>query len=190
LVSDSPEWEARIFLELNNFGKSEIFQEAWLRSSLISELPWWHILRERVLCIFYIDDERSNGNETIFGNFEEGGEKGPDILYIYKQPDDKVNAKAKRPFMRHAIYHEIGHSVYIRLKDKARKEWESLFDPTKPDLQVRSKNSSPEEDFTESYAYYIQDPDFLKDVNQTKYDFLKLHVFGSREYPEYKFPSS
>ena len=181
-------FEVNLFLELNNFDKTEIFKDSRLRNSLISDLPWQFILSERIICIFYIDREMTDDKgSTIYGHYEEGGENGQDTLYVYKQPEGKVENKEKRPFMRHAIYHEIAHSVYFRLRNKARQEWISLIKPDKSESFIRQKVRSPQEDFAECFAFYIQNPDRLKDVSHEKYIFLKLHVFACREYPEYKF---
>ena len=45
------------------------------------------------------------------------------------------------------------------------------------------------EDFAESYAAYIRDPEGLAFQSQEKYDFMRDYVFGGREYANIPLPA-
>lgn len=150
--------------------------------------PWSHILSERISLIRYFDIILDGGEGTfIHGQCHLSVKDGePDIIYIYKQPQD-YEEEDGRTRMYHTIFHEIGHSVFNRIRNKTRRDWGRLVEPDKPERSILPSEPilTEDEEFAECYSHYIQEPDSLKLANMNKYQFLRLHIFGNREYPQY-----
>ena len=75
------------------------------------------------------------------------------------------------------LYHEIGHFVFfMAISSKVKKRWVTTIHPNAPCVtQYAMLNAS--EDFAESYACYLLDPDRLKQVPE-KYGFMRNFVFS------------
>jgi hypothetical protein len=155
------------------------------RNRLINEIPWNHLLSERIRAIIYVDYDLRN--ETGAGPLGQciGGNDGMEAstLMLYKQPENwPVDFKRQR--LRHTVYHEIAHSVYFRLRNSMRKRWDDLVDPNQPERYIvqTSPLSSPSEEFAICFAYYIQESNQVKLTDENKYMFLKNYVFNCREF--------
>lgn len=81
-----------------------------------------------------------------------------------------------REELLHIIFHELGHHVYfIVIKQKLKMQW--LYDICKNDKHVSeyaSRNAA--EDFAESYAAFLLQPEKLKKI-PLKYNFMLNHIF-------------
>lgn len=88
------------------------------------------------------------------------------------------------PYLERTLYHEIGHEAQHNLSGEQNRQWETLSTNSSNREHFVSDYAmrSVKEDFAESYAVYVYDPELLQDVSMDKYDFMKNHVFGGREY--------
>ena len=159
------------------------------RNRLINEIPWYHILRERISLVIYLDDDKLDENgHRILGECS-GGNKEDEaaILMLYRQSND-WDENYRRQRLRHTVYHEIAHSIYFRLRNSERINWETLADPTKPEFSIFQTNPplDPPEEFAECFAHYIQEPEQLIWNHELKYNFLRTHVFGCQRIPTEK----
>ncbi|MBF8264763.1 MAG: hypothetical protein HW384_627 [Dehalococcoidia bacterium] len=182
-----------LFLEIKGFEDSGILNGLMLREWLISMLPWPHIMRERVRWLVFIGSlKREDDNPNIIRRGEcfppHDGEGA--LINIYRLQDG-LPLERSRSLMRHVVYHEISHVVYGSLRGKAQKHWLSLIDLSNPESSIVQSETmlNPQEEFAECYAHYIQQPNVLKDVSNEKYDFLRVEIFGNREYWDF-MPSS
>lgn len=91
------------------------------------------------------------------------------------------------------VVHETGHNVYANLEKSnpgAIERWEQMYQESKlfggfdAGLGFVSEyaKTSKFEDFAESYRTYVRDPELLKFMNETKYEFMKYQVFEGKEY--------
>ncbi len=90
------------------------------------------------------------------------------------------------------LIHEIGHNTHFNLRlengEPARrwtalhKESLGLFSRTGLGFVSDYARSNEFEDFAESYLTYVRYPDVLRQVSPEKYEFMRLEVFGEKEY--------
>lgn len=88
------------------------------------------------------------------------------------------------------LTHEVGHNEYAnleRLDSAAAAKWEKLYTESienNDGFGFVSDYAMTDhyEDFAESYATYIRDPELLKVMSPEKYAFMKYNVFDGHEY--------
>lgn len=87
--------------------------------------------------------------------------------------------------MLETITHEVGHHVHTELfsaNPELAEKWGELHDEC--DCVSAYAETSVYEDFAETYAHYICDPEYLEVVSPEKYAFMRDDVFAGREYQE------
>lgn len=79
----------------------------------------------------------------------------------------------------HVLYHEIGHYVFFQvIGSKVKKRWVTGIYPNSfCATAYGTRNAS--EDFAESYACYVRDPDYLRHFPE-KHAFMRDCVFSGR----------
>jgi hypothetical protein len=185
----TPGFNVDLFVALINFEKSNVLDPERAKNRLIDEISWPHILRNRISTITYQHNPcpDNDGNIVIRGYFcppKMSMEPGEAI--IFQQPPN-ITSEQSVEYMYYDIYHEIGHSVYLRLRNSSKEIWLSITEMDNADLPNRTifgKKLSPDEEFAGSFGHYIQQPALLADINENKYDFLKHHIFFGKEYPD------
>ena len=89
------------------------------------------------------------------------------------------------------LCHEIGHNAYNNLSLMETLTWSeihanllALFDATGFGFVSSYAHTNLFEDFAETYAVYVTNPDFLQFISPEKYNFMHDHVFDGREYDQ------
>lgn len=76
----------------------------------------------------------------------------------------------------HTIAHELGHYVFIhRLDSTVRKKWVTEIYP-ESDKVSKYASTNASEDFAESYAFYLLQPEAMKPIAE-KFAFMQKDVF-------------
>lgn len=80
--------------------------------------------------------------------------------------------------LQHILYHEIGHHVWDQvLNTPLRRHWLLELSQRRSRRVTRYAQRNALEDFAESYAVFLCDPERLEPL-QRKYDFLRNKVFA------------
>lgn len=144
----------------------------------LAELPKEHTNPEHVESIKYTDEYKPDPKDS---NYYIAGEcvtdnNGVSRIDIHRQsPDGSYDADE----MKRTITHEIAHSVYERLSDEQKEAWRDLYkDSDKNEFVSDYAKTDEEEDFAESYAAYVHDPDLLRSISRQKYSFMASRVFS------------
>lgn len=124
--------------------------------------------------------------------------ENPYALGAYHTDTRKIEIASKTRFeslddLVDTIIHETGHSAYTNLEKSnpgVIERWEQMHRESRAFENLGSgfgfvseyAKTSRFEDFAESYRAYIRDPELLKFMNESKYEFMKYQVFDGREY--------
>lgn len=133
--------------------------------------------------IEYVDDQ-SAYEQGLMGMWEYDYWTNTVSIEVY--PHDDVGT------LYDTVAHEIGHNAEEGIPPDLVSEWNALHDQSWTDLLESGfeqdsfitgyAETSPEEDFAETYSFYINDPLLVQAICPDKYDFMKDHVFGGREF--------
>lgn len=87
------------------------------------------------------------------------------------------------------LCHEIGHNAYNNLSPEFQAEWadihaesETIYNATGLGFVSNYAHTNLFEDFAETYAIYMTNPDLLQFVSSEKYEFMQGRVFNGLEY--------
>jgi hypothetical protein len=138
----------------------------------IDVLPAFHLqgLRE----ISYLTEQ-----EAMQEFLHELGGVPPDrkAAFIQRERRIAIYGFESRDLFRQILYHEIGHYVYfLVISSTLKKQWVTHTYPGSLCVTPYAA-SSPSEDFAETYACYIRDPDRLRLIPE-KYSFMDHLVFS------------
>ena len=79
----------------------------------------------------------------------------------------------------HVLYHEIGHFVFfLALNSRVKKRWVTEVFPNSQCITSYGKSNATE-DFAETYACYVRDPERLR-LLPAKFAFMRDWVFSGR----------
>lgn len=82
-----------------------------------------------------------------------------------------------RALFHQMLFHEIGHHVFfLILNSRIKKRWVTVLHRAAPCITPYAA-SSPSEDFAESYAALVLDPEALQRIPE-KYDYMRDAVFS------------
>ncbi len=87
--------------------------------------------------------------------------------------------------MVESITHEIGHNEHLTVEQRSphlAQEWENLYKKSGGNCISDYARTDVHEDFAESYRWYIHHPEDLRFRFPEEYEFMRQHVFASREY--------
>lgn len=100
-------------------------------------------------------------------------------LSIYFQ---NPNTAQDEHMLRQAVAHEVGHNVHSNVRDdEARSLWEEVSARRGSAGRVSEYvGEDASEDFAESYAFFLTDPDALRDVSPEKHRFRLEEAFETR----------
>ena len=92
------------------------------------------------------------------------------FVYAFDRPD----------LLFQMLYHEIGHYVfYLVIGSRVKKHWVTRMSPGSCCVTPYA-GVNPQEDFAETYAFYLRDPGFLERESPEKYAFMHDQVFSGR----------
>lgn len=98
--------------------------------------------------------------------------------YDYKKRKIMVYATDSSALFCHALFHEVGHAVFLHvLAASLRKKWVTKISGVKSKffISLYAKRNAGE-DFAESYSFYVNEPDLLREI-PNKYKFFDRFVF-------------
>ena len=85
--------------------------------------------------------------------------------------------------VKETLSHEVGHDVFFRMDSEKQNKWEKISGKREgADCVSPYSTKDMHEDFAESYSFYINHANELKNINEDKYEFMKDEVFDQRTY--------
>jgi hypothetical protein len=189
---------------VQGFEKSGVMSNDAAAQYLCDRLPADHLSHNRISEIRYTDQFDGDQNGTVLGVCRTDTQTRVSQIEINRQTPQGSHDKGE---MEQTMVHEVGHNAYYNMGDQNIVAWENLSSSSKPDEYVSNYTtnghnltfSSPglpltllpcqvyartngREDFAESYAAYVRDPQLLQDVSPQKHSFMRQQLFGGREY--------
>ena len=168
--------------EITGFEKASVMSNEDVQRFIAEKIPPEHVNRANLPTIEYDDRYVATPEGTLLGVTHPNPVTGENPITIYRQ---EPQGSFDRALMEQTLAHEIGHNVHLNLPKSMWNEWRHI---STEDLYAgRDRVSdyawkSMQEDFAESYATYIFDPEHLKDVSPAKYAFMRDRVFAGRVY--------
>ena len=168
-----------VSLAVQGFEKSEILSNEDVAEFISTGLPQEHGNVKNIEGIEYTDKYIGDEEGYIAGKCTTDEHNVSKIEINRQTPEGSDDPDE----MKRTITHEVGHNVYYNLAEVHRDEWKGISSSSAPDEFVSDYAQTNErEDFAESYMTYVHDPAYLKAVSPAKYEFMRKHVFGGREY--------
>lgn len=167
-------------IEVNNFEKSGVMTNSDVQGFTKDNLPPEHISGDKITTVNYTDEYRGNAYQYEAGVTKTDTQTGVSQIEINRQAPA---GSYDRPQMEQTLAHEVGHNVYHNMPAENQTAWDKLSNSSKPGEYVSDyAQTTPQEDFSESYASYALDPAKLNDVSPAKFDFMRTKVFNGRVY--------
>lgn len=167
--------------DIGNFSETGMTTTQEVADYIDESIPQEHL--EGLDGIEYVDSDEAS-EEGLLGMWVDDPIAGTVEIEVY--PHDDVGE------LYDTISHEIGHNAEEHIPNGATNEWDNLYYDSSLDyvFSLGEDNrfvtdyatTSPEEDFAETYSFYINDPEMVQAICPEKYDFMKDHVFGGREF--------
>ena len=158
--------------DVANFNESELTTTEEVANYMEESIPEEHL--DGLDSIEYVDDELAY-QEGLMGMWIDDPET--DIAHIEVYPHDDVG------IMYDTVAHEIGHNAEETLEPDLLDDWNDLYEQSDLDEFVTPYASeSAQEDFAETYSFYINDPPLVQATSPDKYDFMKDNVFDGKEF--------
>lgn len=167
-------------IEYQGFENSNVMNNEEVGKYLTDNLPPEHLRSDRITQIRYTDEYDGDKQGTVLGVCQTDKETGVSDIRLNRQtPEGSIN----REMMEHTLVHEVGHNVYYNMGEQKISSWEQISSNSAPKQYVSNyARTNVREDFAESYATFVRDPILLQEVSPQKFAFMKLQVFGGREY--------
>jgi len=167
-------------INVKGFEQSGVMSNDDVHSYLNNNLPPEHISGERITEINYPNQYHGDNDSATLGVCSTDTTTGISRIEIFNQTSD---GSKNLDDMQWTITHEVGHNVYWNLSPEQCGNWSSLSASSRPDEFVSTyARTSGTEDFAESYAAYVRDPELLQDASQGKFNFMRNFVFSGRQY--------
>ncbi len=170
--------------EVQGFDQSGLMTDQEVQDYLGETYPPEHVNPESLKSVEYVDMYLPHEEGNILGSTEYNPLTDTSEIEIYRQ---EPGGSFDRSEMESTIAHEIAHSVWNDmgwLETSPRQQaWGELSANSAPDEYVSEyAKTDMQEDFAESYAAYIHDPELLQEVSPDKCEFMRDHIFHGREY--------
>ena len=166
---------------VGNFSESGMTNTQEVANYIDESIPQDHL--EGLDSIEYVNSDEAR-EEGILGMWVDDPEVGTVEIDVY--PHDDVGE------LYDTVSHEIGHNAEEKIPTSAVNEWDNLYYDSSLDyiFSLGEDNrfvtdyatTSTEEDFAETYSFYINDPEMVQAICPDKYDFMKDHVFNGKEF--------
>lgn len=167
---------------VSGFEKSGAMTNEEVKRFVADQIPPEHARSATLPTLKYEDRYVGDAQKTTLGYTEENKLTGENPITILRQDPNGSFDKAQ---MEQTIAHEIGHNVHLTMPEAKWNAWQQV----EAGDQIAGRDSvssyartSSYEDFAESYAAYILEPDHLQDVSPAKYEFMRDQVFAGRTY--------
>ena len=151
-IVDNNSSQVNSSLKISGFNQLEKDRQKSVETFINSRIPKQHTAK--ISSIEYINKEftktTNKGVERSYGKWILNKKNDEIKLQIYKRDETSELS------IENSIAHEIGHNVYENLDSKKQKEWATLHKSGNDFFgQFHIAAQSPEEDFAESYNYFI-----------------------------------
>lgn len=167
-------------MEVGNFAESGLTDSREVVDYIDKTIPPEHL--EGLDAVEYVNSAEAYESGLI-GQWQSDEETGQTTIEIYPHDDQGE--------MYDTVAHEIGHNaqeILMAEHPEANAAWGDLYLQSLGDLLVSGGEKdtfvtpyatvNAEEDFAESYAAYLNDPDLLQAVAPQKLDFMATQVFA------------
>jgi hypothetical protein len=166
--------------DVSGFSKSEVLTSREVMTFLRNEFPPSHNSNQNLEKIEYTDQYKSKKP----GSYVAGTcytKDGKSRIEINRQNKDGATDAGE---MKSTISHEVGHNVHNNvISAETRDAWKEISQNSADDEYVSNyAKTKVEEDFAETYAVYMLDPEALNEISPEKYEFMREHVFDGKEY--------
>jgi acyl carrier protein len=164
--------------KISGFENSGVMSNEDVQDYVKETLPPEHTSSEKIKEINYPNTYWGDNESRVLGMCTTEGTESK--IDIYAQTPDGSYDKDQ---MEYTITHEVGHNVYHNLAPEQQQQWDAINANSKADEYVTDyARTDKHEDFAESYANYVTNPELLAEVSQTKYNFMGSEVFNGRTY--------
>lgn len=165
---------------VQGFEQSGLAKSQDVQRYLVETFPPEHVDKASLESVQYCDVYKPSQGGNILGMTEYNPETDVSKIEIYRQD---ANGCHDGSSMAYTIAHEVGHNAYWVSGESTQQAWDQTSMASAPDEYVTQyARTGVREDFAESYANYVHDPDLLHEVSPTKYNFMRSHIFHGREY--------
>ncbi|MBN1921594.1 MAG: hypothetical protein JW892_10135 [Anaerolineae bacterium] len=166
--------------DVSGFSKSEVLTSREVVTFLRNEFPPAHTSKRNLEKIEYTDQYKSEKP----GYYVAGTcytKDGKSRIEINRQNKNGATDAGK---MKSTISHEVGHNVHNNVMSaEMRDAWKEISQASADDEYVSDyAKTKVQEDFAETYAFYMLDPEALNEISPEKYEFMREHVFDGKEY--------
>ncbi len=161
--------------DIADFEVSGVVTDAQVEAFLRDTLPLSHL--DHCLKIRYINRATQLHDQTAAGRFM------PVIRFISVYPVEGVVLTPDDIF--DTLTHEVGHNVHynMRVENLALADrWEDLYHQNAGFVSDYARTNEFE-DFAESYRAYVREPQTMQLLSPVKYEFMRIEVFETYEYP-------
>lgn len=168
--------------DVSGFSKSEVLTSREVETFLKDEFLPEHTSKRNLKKIEYTDEYVSDEpGSYVAGTCYTNRILGKSRIEINRQNE---NGATDAEEMKSTISHEVGHNVYYNVVPaKTRGSWKDISENSADDEYVSDyAKTEVEEDFAETYAVYMLDPEALNEISPEKYEFMREHVFDGKEY--------
>jgi hypothetical protein len=158
--------------DVSNFNESGLTTTSDVADYIETNIPEGHL--DDLDSIEYVDDDVAVAQgELGMWTFDPSSEAAHIEVYPHSDEGELYDTVA----------HEIGHNAELTLDSEQLDKWNQLYQESGSDEFVTPyAKTDPQEDFAESYAFYINDPPLMQATSTEKYDFLKDNVFEGKEF--------
>ena len=166
--------------EVQGFEQTGLTNSAEIKRYLGETFPPEHVDHASLPSVVYHDVYKPAQDGNFLGMTRYNQETGVSHIEIYRQQQEGNSNPAD---MTYTLAHEVGHNAYWVSGESVQRSWDKLSVASASDEYVTGyARTGVREDFAESYATYVLDPDLLSEVSQKKYDFMRNFIFSGREY--------
>lgn len=167
---------------IEGFEKLGPKEDKEIKDFLAKEIPGKHMDQDRIEHITYKDrfDFNEKGEQRL-GVWHHNSRDN--TSYIEINQHGMRHDQAEINMVKETASHEVGHDVFQRMNSDKRAEWDSISGRRSGrDCVTPYARESAAEDFAESYSFYINHGNELKNINKDKHEFMKNEVFHERTY--------
>ncbi|HIC88831.1 MAG TPA: hypothetical protein EYP04_05470, partial [Anaerolineae bacterium] len=158
--------------EVRGFERSGLMTNREVGDYLSETFPPEHVGPESLKRVEYVDMYVPHKDGNVLGMTDYSFFTDTSKIEIYRQESD---GSVDRAEMKRTIAHEVGHSAWNDMGwhelSPRQQTWAELSANSAPEEYVSEyAKTNVQEDFAESYATYIHDPELLREVSPDKYD--------------------
>jgi hypothetical protein len=171
-LADENAGRGKLNLLLTGFSRQEVVPTNDILRA-VDGIPAFHLegLRE----IVYLPEAASLFTHSSYRNF---GCSRPKAEFLQKERRIYVYEFDGRGMFFHMLHHEIGHFVFfLVIGSRVKKRWVTEIFPGS-DCVTPYAALNATEDFAETYAYYLLQPEWLEQLFPLKHAFMRDSVFS------------